>query len=254
MTALATERPQVEFDPKPDMCDAYRHEDGSITYIVYDHDGEHANPRDYDGNVATLIQENDRCIRIDEDEAGLSEARERFGRYGRQGWSTWRDPSLSRMHCHHDREYMMRRYIAMFRPDIVHYVDWWSAGDSYGWGYVTRADWVKSMYPERPYIPDDAHGREVADAIERFLDYEPGITPEKAFSDEVDLYRQWAEGEVYGGIHVTADEPIVVLGDHGAYVDGYAESEDSCWGFLGYDDHKEICAHFTDSPITEVLY
>lgn len=250
-------RPQVEFDQGAyqDVLDAYRHEDGSITYIVPDYDCEHVNPREDDGNVTTLIQENDRYLDIDEDEAGLREAREHFSGYGRHGTTapTWGRGAQSR----HDREYMMERYLAMFRPDILHYEDSCSFGDygaSRGWGYVTREAWEEWMYPDKPYVPDDATPEVAAAAAERFLSYEPSVTPKEAFDQEVDLYRQWANGEVYGAWHVSVGDPIVVLGEYGAYIDGYEEDEDSCWGFLGYDDRKEIAESFTDSPVTEVLY
>lgn len=177
----------------------FTHEDGSHTIIVMDIDGgDHSNPRDYDGNVATLIQNNSRCIDIDDDVAGLTEARDRFD-----------IPT-------------MERYLAMFRPDIAYYTDYWQAGrDSFGWGYVTH----EAM---------EQHG---------------GDDPKRAFDIEVDLYRQWAEGEVYGAYHLTQGKPIVTYGEHGAYVDDWEVDEDSCWGFLGYDDLKDITLQFTDSPV-----
>lgn len=245
-------RPEVEYDRGAYertyewVCDAYRHEDGSITYIVPDMDGEHANPRECDGNVAVLIQENDRLIDIDTDDAGLSEARERFDCYGRRGTSAHGYAHGTKVRL--DREAMMQRYLSIFRPDVAYYADYWGAGrDGYGWGYVLTDTWREHMYPEKPY-------EDTPEAVEAWLNYEPPSTPEEAFDAEVSLYGQWAEGEVYGAIHVTVGKPIVVLGEHGAYVDEYEEEEDSCWGFLGYDDHKEIAAQFTDSPITEVLY
>ena len=196
---------EVEFDQNayPNVCDAFRHADGSITYIVWDDDSSAENPREYDGNIATLIQCNDRCNDIDTDDAGLSEARDRLDAF--------------------------ERYLAMFRPDIVHYVGYWTAGDSYGWGYVTRADWEAAGYTST-------------------------VTPQQAFEQEVDIYRQWANGEVYGAHHVTVGDPIVVLGEEGAYVDGFETVEEDCWGFLGYDDRRDIAATFTDSPIVEVLW
>lgn len=247
MTTSVEVRPEVKFDRgRNGLVDAYRHEDGSITYVVYDDGYDTESPRSYDGNVATLIQENDRCLDCDDDDAGLRQARDRFSGYGCYGTTapTWGRGERSP----HYREYMMRRYLAMFRPDILHYVDWWGAGrESYGWGYITREAWEKQMYPERP-------SAETPEAVDAWLNYEPSVTPKEVFDQEVELYRQWAEGEVYGGIHVSVGKPIVQYGPEGAYVDEYEEEEDSCWGFLGYDDHKEICWHFTDSPITEVLY
>lgn len=185
----------VEFDEAyPNMLDAYRHLDGSISYIVPDEDGEHVNPRNNDGNVSTLIQVNHRCIDIDHDDEGLREAHERFTE----------DGALD----------LMRRYLAIYRPDILHYDDNWSAGDSHGWGYVTRESWERWMG----------------------ADYSGDVTPEQAFDQEVDVYRQWANGEVYGCVHVTKQD------------------DDSVWGFLAYDDHKDIAKQFTESPIIDTLY
>lgn len=195
----------VEFDEDQHkgLVDAYQHADGSITYIVYDEDGSDANPRDNDGKVATLIQTNDSCVDIDEDTEYLGEARDRW--YGGWGYGDFS--------C--DQTAMMERYLAMFRPEILHYDGHWSAGDSSGWGYVTRKDWERWMGE----------------------DYAGPVTPEEAFDQEVSVYRQWANGEVYGGIHERKNKP-----------------EESCWGFLGYDDHKDIAMTFTDSPIVDTLH
>lgn len=233
MSTTATERrTEVEFDENayPNICDAYRHEDGSITYIVYDDDGSSASPRECDGNISTLIQVNSIAIDIDDDDVGLGEARDRWDwtRYPSMVGGTRSDRAIKA--C--GRDELMTRYLAMFDPEIEYYCDHWSAGSSYGWGYVTRENWVKAM-GEDPYTGD--------------------VTPETGFDQEVDLYRQWANGEVYGAHHVTVGDPIVKFWDHGAYIDGWSTEEDDCWGFLGYPDHRDIAKQFTDSPITEVL-
>lgn len=176
-------------DSEGSLSDAYRHEDGSITYVFGEVNPDADSPRTYAGNVATLIQTNTRCIDVDEDDAGLAEAYDRF--------------------THAE----MRRYLAMFRPDIVHFDERWSAGDSYGWGYVTR---------------DAMH--------EAGLSADP-VTAQEAFDQEVKVYGQWANNEIYGSAHVAkrGDEP------------------DFVYGHLGYDDHRDIAAYHTDSPILEVL-
>jgi hypothetical protein len=249
MTTIAEARPEVDVDehtPPEHVYDIYRHEDGSVTYIVLDQDSGHCNPREDDGNVATLINRNDRHIDIDTDDAGLQAARDRFDGYGVRGWSNQRYGRGAR--SRYDREDMVQRYIRIFRPDIVHYADRWDYGrEGYGWGYVTREAWREHMFPT---LADDATDEEK----QAWLDYEPGCTPEEAFDAEVKLHGEWAEGDVFGYVHVSIDKPIVVLGEQGAYVDGYTTTEDSCWGFLGYDDHKEIAMQATDSPITEVLH
>lgn len=209
----------VEFNREREgLADAYRHENGAITYVVYDDDGSHCNPREDNGNLTTLIQRNDRCIAIDTDDAGLQDAYDRFrnsGRGGSVGTTT-----------------RMQRYLNIYRSDIVHFCDYWQAGESYGWGYITRAAWE-----EEHMLPGAPGEKATLEKVEDFLTYTPTLTPADAFAQEVDLYRQWADGEVYGGIHVHPDG-----------------TDDSCWGFLGYDNHKDICGEFTDSPITETLY
>lgn len=157
---------------------------GKTVEIHYDTDGDHSNPRNNDGVISTLIQENSNCINVDSDDAYLGEARDWFYRYDNA------DGVVRTL----DREDMMRRYIAMFRPDVAYYADEWSAGDSHGWGYVTVESWTKWMGE----------------------DYEGEVTPQSAFEGEVGEYRKWATGEVFG--YVITDE------------DG---KEDSCWGFIG---------------------
>ena len=200
----------VEFErDTPDMVDAYRHANGAITYIVHDYDGSNSNPRGDEGNVATLIQCNTSCIHLDDDVAGLRDAFDRFG------------TSVG-----------MDRYLAMFRPDILHWDPEWYAGrDSYGWGYVTREAWEEAMFPPPP---GEGATRE---QVEDYLEPTVTTTPEEAFDAEVKLFGQWAEGEVYGAVHVHPD------GD-----------TESVWGHLGYDDHKDIAAQMSESPITETLY
>lgn len=175
------------------LADAFRHENGSITYVFWDPEPSGTDsPRTHDGNVATLIQESSRHIDLDDDDAGLREARNRF------------------THA------LMKRYLAMFRPDILHYEEHWSVGQSgsYGWGYVTRENW------------------------ERWMGTEPTeVTPEQAFDAEVKVFGEWAEGEVYGSCH------IAKRGDEPEYV----------FGHLGYADSRAIAAYHTDSPILEVL-
>lgn len=247
---------EVEFDLNFErMLDAYRHADGSITYIVSDPEpSDTSSPRDDDGNIATLIQTNRDYLALDEDEAGLREAHDRWywldvgkpyfgiscmGMAGRCPCRNCRDEfsdAERAVQRRYNREQMVRRYIAMFHPDVLYYTDSWDAatsqsGGSRGWGYVTREAWERAMG----------------------TDYDGDLTPEKAFDQEVKVFGQWAGGEVYGACHVTVGDPIVIFWDHGAYIDGYTTNEDWCWGFLGYDDNKDISRQFTDSPVLEVL-
>lgn len=202
------------------LSDAYRHEDGSLTYICWDpepYDTE--SPRDYDGNVATLIQTNSRCNDIDDDDAGLREAHERWEWVDDRGFFDYMpkpfDTPTNRVLAKYSREKLMARYLAMFRPDVLYYIERWSAGDSYGWGYVTREDWERWMG----------------------AGYDGTLTPEQAFDQEVKVYGQWANGEVYASCHVAkrGDEPDMVFGN------------------LGYEKSEDIALNYTDSPILEVL-
>jgi hypothetical protein len=206
----------------PMLVTTFLHEDGSKTYIVIDDDAEHANPRDNDGNVTTLIQKNDRRNDIDTDEAGLQEARDKWdyldNRWFTRGEGTKHqdanDKRLIRLGL--SREDMVKRYVAMFRDDIVHYADHFSFGrDGFGWGYITKEKFDEAFPSGEEYFAT--------------IDY----TMDKLFDQEVDIYGQWAEGEVYGYHHVTAE----------------GEENDSCWGFLGYDSYEDIAKQATDSPI-----
>lgn len=240
MTITGYEAPVLEFDEKKHehLADAYRHDDGSITYVVWDSDGQSANPRE-DENLTTLINEARNYIAIDTDDAGLSDARRRWEwtDYGSVvGDALYRDPSRVDTTIYNTgAEKLMQRYVAIFRPDIVHYVHRWEFSSSqsdyhYGWGYITRERWDELMGD----TPTDDAG--------------------KRFDGEVDVYRQWVAGEVYGAIHETLGEPIVELGEQGAHITGYKVDEEDCWGFLGYDDHKDICGQFTNSPVIDTLY
>jgi hypothetical protein len=181
------------------LSDAYRHEDGSITYVFGEKNPEAESPRTYGGNVATLINTNSRTIDVDEDDADLAEAVERWV------WPGHPDPNGN-----------LVRYLKMFRPDILHFDPHWSAGDSYGWGYVTRKKWEAAMG----------------------ADYDGDLTPEQAFDQEVKVYGQWANNEIYGSAHVAKR----------------GEEPDFVYGHLGYDDHRDIAAYHTDSPVLEILH
>lgn len=179
------------------LSDAYRHEDGSITYVFAEKHPDAESPRTYDGNVATLINTNSRTIDVDEDDLGIADARSHFNG-GRN-------------------EVMLRRWLSIYHPEVIYYADHWSAGDSYGWGYVTRDAWVRAMGED--------------------YDLDGTVTPETAFDAEVKVYGQWANNEIYGSAHVAK---------RGA-------EPDFVYGHLGYDDHRDIAAYHSDSPILEVL-
>lgn len=177
-----------------DPVDTFKH-NGCTVEIFIDDDSGSSNPRENDGCIATLIQENSRLLDVDDDDAGLGEARDRFDCYGRRGTSAHGYAHGTKVPL--DREAMMKRYLAMFRPDILHYDDWLTVGSGragYGWGYVTREAWEKWMG----------------------TDYDGDVTPEQAFDGEVTVYNQWADGEVYGYVITRKGREV-----------------GSCWGFIG---------------------
>ncbi len=227
------------------LYDHYVHADGSHSFIFTDPESEHANPRHNDGNVATLVNLHRDYIDLDDADSGIEEARERWDwlQYNGHMHRSNRQPSAGiaterALVNFGDREALVRRYVAIFRDDILHYEDEWSVnGNSQsdwqnGYGFVTKDAWVKWMGE----------------------DYSGDVTPEQAFKQELDIYGQYFAGEVYGCIHVQRGERVYEIGTEGGYfTGGYEADEDACWGFLGYADHKQITEQFTDSPVVEVL-
>lgn len=226
MTTFALEHDQfidrleeLRDDHDTDYLPEYIHEDGSHTFILNDRDGEHADPRQ-DWCVAHLVMQHDGYRHMDDADHGIEEARERWGA----------------------KSPMVERYVRMFRPDIAHYEPRWevtghSQSDwAYGYGYVTRDDLAEAGYSMNPDRPLSGTLKMRAKAM---------------LDDEVRVYGLYFAGEVYGAIHVSPGEDTFSLSDHGAYVDGRTVVEDACWGFLAYDDMKDIALQFTDSPITE---
>ena len=177
----------------PSLLHVLDHADGSKTYVLYDTDGLTENPRSYDGNVATIVNLSPRHDDVDEDLVGLDEV----------------------YYCSKDRVHLFKRYVAMFHPEILLLVPHWNAGAhvGYGFGYVTREAY------------DRAFPAETSNAAVP--------TPQECFDAELDLYEQWARGEVYGVINVAADG-----------------TEESLWGLLGYESLEDMAAQVTDSPVT----
>lgn len=200
----------------PDPLLAWEIEDmpeGYTGYVRYD-DMVHESPRDWITS-ATIINANDRLLNIDSDDEGLAEVRDRWHWLGTYGFSSrgqsypphYGEPTFTErtLFAKYDRERLVERYVAMFRPDIAVYVDRWDAGrENYGWGYVTREALAEAGYSE--------DGREhVSGTLQ--------MRARAIFDQEVETYRMWAEGEVYG---------VTVIRDE----DG---EEASLWGI--YDDY-----------------
>lgn len=151
--------------------------EGYTGYVRVDEDAYGDSPRDWAPNVATIIQRNDRRGAVDEPDARLDEARDRWSwtKYASLVGGNRSDRAIKAV----GDEGMVARYLSIFRPDIALYVDHWSAGrDLFGWGYITAEAWEEGGYT---------------------------IAPQDVFDQEVEIFRQWADGEVYG-VTVVNDE------------------------------------------------
>jgi hypothetical protein len=254
MTDTFEETAQEQRDDR-DFVEEFAHEDGSLTFVMIDTDPEHADPREDEGLVSTLIREGRDYTPLDDDDEGLAEARDRWDWLGTYGYSsrgqrggphfvpTAADKALF---AHYDRDKIMQRYVAMFRPDILHYCDRWEASGfsqghyTYGWGYVSRAKWEYAM----------GEG------------YTGPITPEEAFGQEVNIYELYFRGEVYGYVHIEPDGEVVttdVDGEHaecrhcgrdiepdkdGRWIDPEATGDDVVWRETCDENHDDrIAAH-----------
>lgn len=247
--ALAAMRDAVEtWESSHDDARIYWHADGSATVVYRDpYPGDSDSPRDYDGNVAALVNESRDYSAMDEPDAGLAAARDRWdwleqrshGSYGRgplevQSWHTAADRALIR--AGYDRADIVARYVAIFRPDILHYEDEWTVS-----GYM-QSDWQRGY----GYVTADAWRAAMG------ADYAGDVTPADGFAQELAIYELWFRGELYCAVHLELGAPIVAYGEHGAYVDGYNVAEDGpVCGFLGYEDLADIARGFTDSPVVD---
>lgn len=134
---------------------------GYRAFILMD-DFDHESPRTWGSSVATLVSTSP-GDQVDDDVADLARMRERYAPHAR--WARG--------------EMLAERYLSIFRPEILHYEDYWSVGrDQFGFGYVTRDGWEAAMG----------------------ADYAGDMTPADLFEQELETFRQWAEGEVYGVI------------------------------------------------------
>lgn len=199
------------------------HEDGSHTFIYPEEDLSFSSPRDWDGNVACLVVEHRNYRDLDDADNGIEEARERWG----------------------DEHSNVERYVRMFRPDIAHYEPRWSVNGcsqsdwSHGYGYVTRAALALAGY--------GSHTKTLSGTMR--------MRAKSMFDSELAIYQMWFEGDVYRALHVSPGAEQYAIGDQGGYLTGYHDYDtDSCGGFLGYEDMKDIGQHFTASPVIEEVY
>lgn len=197
--------------------------EGITAYIRYD-DGTYGDsPRDW-CNVATIINRNDRLNEIDADKAGLQEARDRWDWTDQPSffdYATYSDTHINRVLHAVGREALIERYIRIFRPDIAYYRDYWAAGrENYGWGYIMAEDWTEGLSTSGRRLNES----EVAACR---------IT----FDQEVETYRQWAEGEVYEVI-VTNTETDSDAALCGVY-------DDYSWTYIKGDVIPDLIAEVT---------
>lgn len=222
---------------RDDYVATLEHADGSRTVIVRDSEPEHANPRDTDGNVTTLVADgNDRVLSISEG-AELADARNRWhpSGYVLSYGGSYRDRYTNRPTP--DPIDMLRRYVAIYRPDIVYVGEWSVSG-------ATQSDW-QSGYG---YVTADAWRVAMGE------DYAGELTPEDVFRGEIAVYRQWWEGDVYCATHLETGAPVVAYGPEGAYVETYEVTDETVCGLLSYPSYEDIAGEMTDAPVTGRSY
>lgn len=131
--------------------------DGFVAYVRYDSDAEM--PRGNGVNICTMVSVSSRHIDIDDDDAGLGRIRDHYGNT-------------------RDSEALVRRYLSIFRPDVLFY----SHRDAYDidggnvYGYITADRWTEMMGDTEP----------TQDVLR------------DAWHAELSEYGRWARGEYYG--------------------------------------------------------
>lgn len=241
--AVDTALELLKADNKDRVRSVFRHEDGSITAVIYqEYDQEYADPRDHDGNVSHLIDTGRDYVALDTDEVGIDEARKRFDHYdlsevgirrnypGADG-SYWGARLLLGGRSSHRADYMVRRWLSIYRPEVVHYDDWSVHGSSQGswrsgYGYVLAED------VERTGIT---------------------VTAKEAFDEEVRVYQLYFEGSVFEACNLSLGDPEITYGAEGAYISGYVVDEDWCGGFLAFAKDSEIATQMSTSPVSEEI-
>lgn len=214
---------------------SYTHEDGTRSFLLYD--DSPWSPSDWD-NLATVVQFSSRNLTMDNDDEGLREAWNHFdiydetqvrGRYAAPEFLLvrWERAVRSR----YTREDMMRRYLSIFRPEVLAFREWSHHAGGHGIAYVTEER--RAMMGTPP------------DRVQAVMDA------------EVRTWMDYFNGEVYGVVAVTPTKDVIIADVTGSRVIGKAYTEDSCWGYYPDheaqwpDEHRYACEEVAGSPIKD---
>jgi len=252
----------------------FRHEDGSYTVLTYEQYTGDYDPRHDGETYAHLVSESRDYNPLDDADEGIEAMRKaaevlKDMRYLTDDWSfvheetdeheqflvrirtstgynVWLDLDdeyearvVEAYFIHKNDEGAVRRYIDQARPEVLHYVHEWSVTGSSqgdwreGWAYVLAEDVQRAgFYCDGPRDAQDA--------------------AKKLYEGEMKEYAAYFAGEVYRATHVYVVGPEWEIGEHGGYYTGeILGATDTVGGFIAYDDLKDICAQFTDSPVVD---
>lgn len=265
----------------------YYHEDGSVTEILYDEHYGDFNPRTEFDHVAKFVSTNSDYVELDETDDGIEEMRNAASFLGERGSrsSVWSSATSEWRLSHHadeereefhlvisvkgsnggsspyfydlwldlddeyeawaarayfeglDLEGAVQLYLNGARPDVLHYEHSWSVQNyneyNYGYAYVLFDDLCGAIGQDN-------------------MSWNMHAQAEALYRAEMREYADWFAGEVYMGIHIFPTGQEHEIGEEGGYYTGRTLADyDSCHGFIGYDDLKEICGNFTSSPVID---
>ena len=127
-----------------------------VTYAVRDDDPR--NPREEYDQFATLVQRDDSYVKVDEPDADIAAAWDRF-----------------------NDEPLMERWVRIYRPDVVHFESVAGVGSGYGYAYITEAAMERAGFKRRTSYPNEfeAQARQI-------------------IKGELEEYASWASSDVYG--------------------------------------------------------
>lgn len=212
---------------------SYVHENGARSFLLYDESP--MSPGDWD-NLAIVVQMESRYIDMDSDDEGLVTPWNHFdvydetsvrGRYAAPEFllRRWERAANSR----YTREDMMRRYLSIFRPEVLAFREWSHHQGGRGIAYVTEQRRAEMGTP--------------LDRVQEVMDA------------EVQTWEDYFSGEVYGVVALTPTGEAVITDVEGSQVIGQTYEEDACWGYFPDhdaqwpDEHRYACEEVAGSPV-----